>query len=164
MDLPGWILVLQTPLRKISHWESKSDPNQSCRRMCWTNDSCSLIFLVNNGILWQRMLLLSKSTAVVFQKSWMEGAPFVSVLRAEEGKLSWKHEGALGQMRRSVPRQLWVCCVCKALKSDQSGWFQVDISVAFAFVLANKCAVFVWLIFSYKSFFYFWLWLYIWIL
>lgn len=86
----------------------------------------------------------------------MEGTPFVSVLRAgEKAQLESTRVRALRQTRQSFPEQLWLCCVCKALKSDRSGWFKVGISVAFAFVLANKCAVFVWLIFSYKSFFYF---------
>lgn len=31
----------------------------------------------------------------------------------------------------------------------------MGISMTFAFVLANKCAVFVWLVFSYPSVFYF---------
>lgn len=49
--------------------------------------------------------------------------------------------------------QLWVCWVCKAWEIQQSGWFTAGVSITFAFVLANKCAVLVWLVFHTQVFF-----------
>lgn len=117
------------------------------------NDSRSSGFPVYNGIWGWWMHLLPKLPAVVLWRKWMGNARCFCTESSGKG-LAEECEGELVQLGCSLS-QLWMCWVCKALKSDQLGWFKVGISITFAFVLANKCAVFVWLVFSYPIVFYF---------
>lgn len=48
---------------------------------------------------------------------------------------------------------LWACGICQAWESQPWGWFTAGVPIRFAFVLANKCAVLVWLVFHTQVFF-----------
>lgn len=51
--------------------------------------------------------------------------------------------------------RMWGCIlgVCQAWESQPWGWLTAGVSITFAFVLANKCAVLVWLVFHTQVFF-----------
>ena len=113
------------------------------------SDSGSTEFPLCDGVFGWWMCSLSKLPAVILWRKWTGDARCFCA--ESSGKSSGEEcEGELVQLG-PAPSWLWVCWVCKALKSDWSGWLKVGVSITFAFVLANKCAVFVWLVFSYPS-------------
>lgn len=72
---------------------------------------------------------------IVCSGSLKEGAG--SVLRAQ----------AKAQLEKR--RESWAALgLCSLQSLEQSGWFRGGVSITFAFVLANKGAVFGWLVFS----------------
>lgn len=92
---------------------------------------------------------------------------FLLVVEAEEcichlnGLLQLSGGGGWGMLTAVVLKNvrvhsqslLWVCWGCQAWESEPWGWLTADVSTTFAFVLANKCAVLVWLVFHTQVFF-----------
>lgn len=59
----------------------------------------------------------------------------------------------LKNVRVHSQRLLWACWCCQAWESEPLGWLTAGVPITFAFVLANKCAVLVGLVFHTQVFF-----------